>query len=866
MAMPSGLPDAGVLPLLPLRSSVLFPGVSMPVDLGRPASVEAVRRATSHGRRIGPHSVVITAVQRDPMHDQPEFADLYPIATATRIVQVLRGLPGRMTVIVRGLERVVLDGLERVDGCDLVRYHRVEAGRRVESNRRLESGRLTLADPTMLTALAQVLRELLKRHEGLMPPSRASQQRQDAVQEAIDARNPERVGDLVANLVEFEVADRVPLLQQLDPGVRLRKLIELLARRCNELEVKRDIDRSVRDHLSRHEQEAVLRHKLRAIQAELGDDDPDTWLEELSERLDQKLLPEQAQIAADRELARLERMNPQSSEAMISRTYLEWIADLPWLIRERMPVHEDVDLVAARARLDADHHGLEKVKKRVLEYLAVRKLAPDQRGPLLCFAGPPGVGKTSLARSIAATLGRKFVRFSLGGVRDDAEIRGHRRTYVGALPGRLIQAMKTAQTPDPVILLDEIDKLVGADLRGDPASALLEALDPEQNDSFEDHYLSIPFDLSRVIFICTANEVGAIPEVLRDRLEFIHLSGYTLDEKRAIARAHLLPKELRDNGLMPALPVGEDPLGALREQRVRNTSLLIATRRPGDEPVAGALEAKVEIDDAVIELLATEYTRESGVRDLQRQLAALLRDVAMQWAERPSRSGPAGELEEPGPVEHTRIDLAGVARILGPPRYREELMGPGPRVGVCTGLGWTPTGGRLLFVEVSTTIGTGQLRLTGRLGSVMKESAQAALSLIRSQALRLGVAHIDFDKLDVHIHLPSGAIPKDGPSAGIAVTTALLSALTGRSVRHDIAMTGEVTLLGYVLPIGGVREKVLAAHRAGIRDVILPNRNRKDEPDIPEAALADLRLHFVGHIDEVLELAFFAPQVRAMAN
>jgi ATP-dependent Lon protease len=588
------------------------------------------------------------------------------------------------------------------------------------------------------------------------------------------------------------------------------------------------------------------------------------------------LLPEQAQLAADRELARLERMNPQSSEAMISRTYLEWIADLPWLIRERPPVHEDVDLVAARARLDADHHGLEKVKKRVLEYLAVRKLAPDQRGPLLCFAGPPGVGKTSLARSIAQTLGRKFVRFSLGGVRDDAEIRGHRRTYVGALPGRLIQAMKSAQTPDPVILLDEIDKLVGADLRGDPASALLEALDPEQNDSFEDHYLAIPFDLSRVIFICTANEVGAIPEVLRDRLEFIHLSGYTLDEKRAIARAHLLPKELRDNGLMPALSVGEDPLGALREQRVRNTSLLVATRRPGDEPVAGALEAKVEIDDEVIELLATEYTRESGVRDLQRQLAALLRDVAMQWAEgthmpaqRPGgtaaeRPGaPAEGSSGPGPVEHTRIDLAGVARILGPPRYREELMGSGPRVGVCTGLGWTPTGGRLLFVEVTTTLGTGQLRLTGSLGAVMKESAQAALSLIRSQALRFGIPHVDFDKLDVHIHLPSGAIPKDGPSAGIAVTTALLSALTGRSVRHDIAMTGEVTLLGYVLPIGGVREKVLAAHRAGIRDLILPNRNRKDEPDIPAAALADLRLHFVGHIDEVLELALVELEARA---
>ena len=839
--MSNGQPDAGVLPLLPLRSSVLFPGVSMPVDLGRPASVEAVRRATSHGRRVGPHNLVIVAVQRDPMIDHPNLADMHPVATMARIVQVLRGLPGRMTVIVRGVERVSLDRLERVDACELAHYTAVER----------EAG-----EPTMVVALAQVLRDLIKRHETLIPPSRASQQRQDAVQEAIDTREPARVGDLIANLVEFDADERIELLQQLDPGARLRRLIELLARRCNELEVKRDIDRSVREHLSRHEQEAVLRHKLRAIQAELGDDDPDSWLEDLAERLDQKVLPEQAQLAVDRELARLERMNPQSSEAMIARTYLEWMADLPWLIRERPPAHGDVDLLAARARLDADHYGLDKVKKRVLEYLAVRKLAPDQRGPLLCFAGPPGVGKTTLARSIAAVLDRKFVRFSLGGVRDDAEIRGHRRTYVGALPGRLIQAMKTAQTPDPVILLDELDKLTGADLRGDPASALLEALDPEQNEQFEDHYIGVPYDLSRVIFICTANEVGAIPAVLRDRLEFIHLSGYTLEEKLAIARSHLLPKELRDNGLLPGrdlLSDGDEPatIGSLREQRMRNTSLLVAMARPGDEPVASLDEPSVDVSDAAIELLATEYTRESGVRDLQRQLAALLRDVAMQRAE--------------GGSAHARIEVGDLSRILGPPRYREELMGQGPRVGVCTGLGWTPTGGRLLFIEATTTLGSGQLRLTGSLGAVMKESAQAALSLIRSQAKRFGVAHVEFDKLDVHVHLPSGAIPKDGPSAGIGLTTAMLSMLTGCPVRHDIAMTGEVTLRGHVLPIGGVREKVLAAHRAGVRDVILPQRNRKDEPDIPTAALADLRLHFVSHIDEVLEMALVAPAARASA-
>ncbi|PRP96721.1 endopeptidase La [Enhygromyxa salina] len=836
---------AGVLPLLPLRSSVLFPGVSMPIDLARPASVEAVRRATDHNHRNDLHNQVIVAVQRDPMTDQPGFEDLHPIATATRIVQVLRGLPGRMTVIVRGLERVRLDSLERVDGCDLVGYQRAGVNR---------------GDSAMLTALAGVLRDLVKRHESLLPASRVSQQRQESVQEALDERDAARVGDLVANLVEFETSDRVALLQQLDGGERLRKLVELLAQRCNELEVKRDIDRSVRDHLSRHEQEAVLRHKLRAIQAELGDDDPDSWLDELAERLDQKILPEQAQLAVDRELARLERMNPQSSEAVISRTYCEWFADLPWLIPERGADNRgvDVNLEDARARLEADHHGLDKVKKRVLEYLAVRRLAPNQRGPLLCFAGPPGVGKTTLAQSIAATLGREFVRFSLGGVRDDAEIRGHRRTYVGALPGRLIQAMKKAGTPNPVILLDELDKLSGADLRGDPASALLEALDPEQNDAFEDHYLNVPYDLSQVIFICTANEVGAIPAVLRDRLEFIYLSGYTLEEKLQIARKHLLPKELRDNGLLPGL-ADEAPAapGSLRDQRARNTSLLVATRREGDDPVPGEFAPGVEISDAVLELLATEYTRESGVRNLQRRLAALLRDVAMQKAE--------ADLPDRTNTKPALLDVADVGRILGPPRYREELMAPGPRVGVCTGLGWTPTGGRLLFVEVTIVAGTGKLRLTGRLGDVMKESAQAALSLIRSQADRLGVGHVVFDKRDVHVHLPSGAVPKDGPSAGIALTTALLSALGGRTVRHDIAMTGEVTLRGHVLAVGGVREKVLAAHRAGITDVILPARNRKDEPDIPAAALADLRLHFVSHVDEVLALALCEAPARASA-
>lgn len=785
--MTEELPEAGVLPLLPLRSAVLFPGVTMPIDLGRPASVEAVRRATAQASTTSIlHHHVIVAIQRDPLNEQPELADLHPIGTLTRVVQVLRGLPGRMTVIVRGVRRVRLDSLEREAGWERVTWSVAP---------RIDEGF------TMLVALAEVLRDLVKRHESLMPSQRASRQRQDAVDEIQAERDSVRVGDLAANLVELEHGDRIELLQQLDVAVRLRRVIELVARRCNELEVKRDVDRSVRDYLSRHEHEAVLRHKVRAIQAELGEDDSDSWLEELAERLDQKLLPEPAQMVVDRELGRLERMNPQSSEAMIARTYLEWIADLPWVFPSRPSSPDAIDLASARAKLDADHFGLEKIKRRMFEYLAVRKLAPDQRGPLLCLAGPPGVGKTSLARSIAATLGRQFVRISLGGLRDDAEIRGHRRTYVGALPGRLIQAMKTAGTVDPVILLDEIDKLTHADLRGDPASALLEALDPEQNEGFEDHYLGVPYDLSNVVFICTANEVGAIPAVLADRLEIIRLSGYTLEEKVAIARDHLLPKELRENGLATA---------------------------------------GIIVDDAVLERLATEYTRESGVRNLQRKLAALLRDVAMRRAE--------------GDGSAHRLISAEVPGILGPPPFGDELMDRRPQIGVATGLGWTPVGGQLLFVEVSTVIGTGQLRLTGSLGEVMKESAQAALSLIKSQARHFGLNEDQFAKLDVHVHLPSGGVPKDGPSAGVAVTTALISALARRPVRHDVAMTGEVTLRGHVLGVGGVREKVLAAHRAGIREVILPARNRKDEPDIPERARRDMTLHFVSEIDEVLAL------------
>jgi ATP-dependent Lon protease len=497
-------------------------------------------------------------------------------------------------------------------------------------------------------------------------------------------------------------------------------------------------------------------------------------------------------------------MNQQSGEANIVRSYLELLSDLPWGDARATP--DKLDMTAARAVLERDHYGLDKVKKRIIEYLSVRKLAPAKRGPILCLVGPPGVGKTSLAHSIAETLGRTFVRVSLGGLRDDSEIRGHRRTYVGALPGRILHGMKRAGSSNPVFLLDEVDKLAAPDLRGDPSGALLEALDPEQNDAFEDHYLGTAYDLSRVIFICTANDLSQIPMVLRDRLEVIQLSGYTTDEKIAIARDYLVPRALAEHGL-----------------------------------------ALVEIRDSVLEVLATEYTRESGVRNLQREIEALLRDVTMQIAE-----------QSVEPRRH--IEEQDLARILGPPKFHEERLEKEPQVGVVTGLGWTPAGGRLLFVEAATTLGDGKIRLTGRLGEVMRESGETALSLVRSRAEVFGIDRHFLRDRDVHVHVPAGAVPKDGPSAGVTVTTAVISSLTGRRVRSDVAMTGEVTLRGNVLPIGGVREKVLAAHRAGIRDVILPRQNAKDEPDIPAHVLAQMRIHYATHIDEVLKVALLDPE------
>ena len=779
----------------------LLPGLPQPIELGRTTSVSAVERARSRPEGDPLAKLVIVATQRDPLIERPELEDLYPVGLLAEITQALHGVPGRMTAIVRGLHRVRLLGLHRGADVTTIQYQRAHE---------------TMGDPTLAYALAGALQDLVRQHDESLPAAAKNRNRAQTLAVLATERAPGAICDLAATHVDLEAEEAIEVLMELQITERLRKMLERVSHRINVLHVKRDLDKHVRDHLSKHEQEALLRHKLRAIQSQLADDvDEDAWLDTLADRLEAKDLPEHARSEVEREIDRLRRMNPQSQEANTARTYLELMADLPW--GDEDASEDTLDLAAARALLERDHYGLDKVKKRIIEYLSVRKLAPNKRGPLLCLAGPPGVGKTSLAKSIAESLGRVFVRMALGGVQDDAEVRGHRRTYVGALPGRLVQLMRKAGTTNPVMLLDEIDKLGGDSTRGDPASAFLEALDPEQNDEFEDHYLGTPYDLSKVIFICTANDVSRIPPVLRDRLEFLYLSGYTLEEKIAIGRDYLVPRALAEHGMR---------LGG------------------------------VTFQDAAFDLLATQYTRESGVRNLQRQIEAMLRDVAMNVVER-------GKEIDHDPIEITPED---VERVLGPPMYHEDTLDETSPPGVVTGLGWTPTGGRLLIVEASTSPGEGRLRLTGRLGEVMKESGQTAMSLIRSRAARLGVDPVAMRKLDLHVHVPAGAVPKDGPSAGITVTTAIVSKLTGRKVHKDVAMTGEVTLHGRVLAIGGVREKVLAAHRAGARTVILPSQNRKDERDIPEAVRKDMEIRYVDRVEEVLEIALMPPEPAQAAS
>ncbi|HVK76440.1 MAG TPA: endopeptidase La [Kofleriaceae bacterium] len=774
---PVEIPD--VLPILPLRNSVLFPGSIIPIDVGRRKSVRLVEDAIAKER-----PVIGILTQRDARTEDPGSGDLYTVGCAARILKVIKLAKDNFSVILQGVSRFDVTG--------------------VEGNEPFLSARVrAVPDPTTsdveLDALVMNLKDIAKRVVKLM----------DAVPKEAGAlvdsvTEPGHLADLITSNLELEVSEKQDILETFDIKARTRKVLQFLSRQLEVLKVRERINTQVQEEMGRNQREYVLRQQLKAIKEELGElDDGGGDLDEFGEKIQKAKMPEEAEKAAKKQLERLKGMQPSSAEYTVTRTYLEWLVELPWAIS----TEDHIELAEVRRCLDEDHYDLDKVKKRIVEYMAVRKLKDDKKGPILCLAGPPGVGKTSLGRSVARAIGRKFVRISLGGVRDEAEIRGHRRTYVGSLPGRIIQGIKKAGTNNPVFVLDEIDKL-GHDFRGDPASALLEVLDPEQNSSFSDHYLEVTFDLSKVMFIATANQLDPIPWALRDRLEIIELPGYTRQEKKHIARAFLVPKQLEEHGL-------------------------------------GGDRCEVT-DDAVFEVIDS-YTREAGVRNLEREIGSICRGVAVKVAE-----GNAKEHEVVG-VEETR-------EYLGPPKFVSEVADRTSEPGVATGLAWTAVGGDILFIEATKMPGKGKLTLTGQLGDVMKESVTAALSFVRSRAPQLGLDAGNFlENVDLHVHVPAGSVPKDGPSAGVTMYTALVSLLTGHPVRPDVAMTGEITLRGNVLQIGGLKEKLLAAHRAGIKRVIIPDRNVKDLVDVPEEVKKEMEIHAVKRMDEVLVLALTDP-------
>jgi ATP-dependent Lon protease len=765
------------LPVLPLRDTVLFPNSFMPLAVARESSVRLIDEAAASGRIIG----VFT--QRDASVEEPAEDDLYRTGTATHIHKMFKLPDGSLRLIVQGLARLRLD---RVVG--LKPYIRAEVTATEEE--------LRDEDRLEIDALQRNIKTNFQQVVSLSPLLS-----DDLQTLALNIVDPAKLADFIASsLTTLSTAARQEVLETLDVRARMDLLNRILIKELEVLELGSKIQSQVQSEVGKNQREYFLREQLKAIQKELGEGDEQAKeIEELRQKIEAVGMPETVKKEALRELDRLSKMPVAAAEYTVSRTYLDWLVALPWAKR----TEEVIELKRTKSVLDADHSDLEKAKDRILEYLAVRKLNPEVKGPILCFLGPPGVGKTSLARSIATSLDRKFVRVSLGGMRDEAEIRGHRRTYIGALPGQIIQGLRRAESKNPVFILDEIDKL-GSDFRGDPASALLEVLDPEQNNSFRDHYLDVPFDLSEVLFITTANVLDTIPPPLRDRMEVLELPGYTEEEKLKIAQEHLIEKQIKNHGLTPE---------------------------------------HIEFDEPAVRTVIRGYTREAGVRNLEREIGALCRKVARRRAEGDSAK-----------VVVTR-DV--VTELLGAPRFLdEELEERTKNPGVAVGLAWTPAGGEVLFVEASRMQGGGSLTLTGHLGDVMKESARTALSWFRAHAPRYGVDPSFYKDAEIHLHVPSGAIPKDGPSAGVTMVTALASELTGRAVRGDIAMTGEITLSGRVLPVGGVKEKVLAARRHGIREIILPRQNDKNvREDLGEELRQDLRLHLVSAIEEVLALA-----------
>src|SRR5262245_20677731 len=766
---------ADVLLVVPVRNIVMFPGAVTQVALTRDFSMRAAQEAVTHGYKLG------IVLQKDPSVDTPGPEDLYRIGTTVTVVRYLKAPNGVHHLICQGEQR--FRTLDYLTGLPFLAARFDLIPDQVTTDANVE------ARADLLKQKAAEAIELLPQ----VPPELGP-----ALQ---NIESPGALADMLGGLIDLKPSEKQTILEALKVRERLDKVIELLTHRVEVLKLSKEIGEQTQGKLDERQREYVLREQLKTIKKELGEDDTQSELDELRQAITDAKMPEEVEKQAQKELRRLEGMPDSSTEHSMVRTYLDWLVAVPWSKSDA----EAIDIAKAREILDADHYGLEKVKRRILEYLAVRKLNAAGRSPILCFVGPPGVGKTSLGQSIARAVGLKFVRASLGGVHDEAEIRGHRRTYIGSMPGKIIQSLRKAGNNNPVFMLDEMDKL-GVGFHGDPSAALLEVLDPEQNSTFSDHYLDVPFDLSKVFFVATANVLDTIPGPLRDRMEIIELPGYTQDEKLAIAMRYLVARQLKANGLT---------------------------------------ENQASISEEALRAVIDGYTREAGVRNLEREIGALLRHAAMKIAE--------------GAAEKVEIDAPDVHGILGPRHFDNEVKLRTSVPGVATGLAWTPVGGDILFIEATLVPGKGQLILTGQLGDVMKESAQAAVTLAKGRLDKLGADRSVLETSDLHIHLPAGAIPKDGPSAGVAMFLAVASLLSGRTVRHDIAMTGEISLRGLVLPIGGIKEKALAALRAGIDTVLLPKRNEKDLEDIPEPARKQLKFVFLENIDDALTAAFDPP-------
>lgn len=761
-----------IVPIIPIRDGIIFPNTDSVLTFGRPKSLAALESSFQHER------IVCFVLQKNARLNDPSTDDLYSIGTLSRIERMIRA-DGEINAQVRGLSRVKILEFQKHDSFLVAKV--VEIPEVVENTPEIQA---------LCNHLTNEFRRAMnfgKSADFLV------------FMNIMSENSPSELSDLIASALDLKPQDRQELLEMTDVKERLQKITDLLAKEIKVLELERRIASKTQERFEKGAREAMLRERLNTIQKELGDEGDET--KEYLTKIKEAKMPEEVEAKAKKEVKKLGGMNQFNPEAGYIRNYLDWLISVPWGIESK----EQVDIKQAEKILEQDHYGLQKAKERIIEYLAVHQLAGKIKGPILCFSGPPGVGKTSIGKSIAHALGRKFVRVSLGGIRDEAEIRGHRRTYVGALPGRIIQGIKDAGTRNPVFMLDEIDK-VGADYRGDPSSALLEALDPEQNGEFSDHYLEVPFDLSDVLFITTANVLDTIPPALRDRLEIINFAGYTSDEKFKIAKNFLLKKQLEMHGL--------------------DTK-------------------KVDLQDEAIQFIIQHYTREAGVRNLERKMAGVFRKIAKKVAE----------------GEKKKIIVKGkdVSKYLGPIRFTSNIAEKKDEIGMSTGLAWTEAGGDILFIEVALMTGRGTLTLTGQLGDVMKESCQAAMSYIRARATQLGLSEKFYQKLDVHVHVPEGAVPKDGPSAGLAISTAIISALTKIPVNHTVAMTGEITLRGRALEIGGVKEKVIAAHRAGLKTIILPKENKKDLEDVPKEVLKDLTFKFVSHMDEVLDIALTKP-------